>query len=271
MTISDGMLLLSINSMQISFTLIYIGCWLISSTNYSFFYSIRDEEIRRKSSIKIFENVELIKRLLKREIGIKKYRCKKEEEEAETKGKKWVLRFFESIPFYTYSAWRDKFRKPLEMINPPSESNSNSADLWILLDLSSSPSHLQRNTQSISRIEQEKCNTLSRINLEDCTIEGWKDKIRKRPPKRYAGVIVAWVWRKGKRGEEREREKGGNLINARARLKNGATSSRNRGEEKVEGRNGNAMVFAIFLKTVARIQLSKRLVGSLLAGEKFRS
>lgn len=155
MTISDGMLLLSINSIQISFTLIYIGCWLISSTNYSFFYSIRDEEIRRKSSIKIFENVELIKRLLKREIGIKKYRCKKEEEEAETKGKKWVLRFFESIPFYTYSAWRDKFRKPLEMINSPSESNSNSADLWILLDLPSSSSHLQRNTQSISRIEQE--------------------------------------------------------------------------------------------------------------------
>ena len=56
------------------------------------------------------------------------------------------------------------------------------------------------------------------------------------------------------------------MINAWARLKNGATSSRNRGEEKVEGRNGNA----IFLKTVARIQLSKRLVGSLLAGEKFR-
>lgn len=78
--------------------------------------------------------------------------------------------------------------------------------------------------------------------------------------------------KKGKeRGREREREKGGNLINALARLKNGATSSRNRGEEKVEGRNGNAMVFAIFLKTVARIQLSKRLVGSLLAGEKFRS
>lgn len=42
---------------------------------------------------------------------------------------------------------------------------------------------------------------------------------------------------------------------------------RNRGEEKAE----TAMVFAIFLKTVARIQLSKRLVGSLLAGEKFRS
>lgn len=266
MTISDGMLLLSINSIQISFTLIYIGCWLISSTNYSFFYSIRDEEIRRKSSIKIFENVELIKRLLKRDIAIKRKKKKRRRKAKNECSDSLKASLFIHIP-------RDaiNFENRFEMINLPSESNSNSADLWILLDLSSSPSHLQRNTQSISRIEQEKCNTLSRINLEDCTIEGWKDKIRKRPPKRYAGVIVAWVWRKGKRGEEREREKGGNLINARARLKNGATSSRNRGEEKVEGRNGNAMVFAIFLKTVARIQLSKRLVGSLLAGEKFRS
>lgn len=268
MTISDGMLLLSINSIQISFTLIYIGCWLISSTNekYSFFYSIRDEEIRRKSSIKIFENVELIKRLLKRDIGVKRKKKKRRRKAKNECSDSLKASLFIHIP-------RDaiNFENRFEMINPPSESNSNSADLWILLDLPSSPSHLQRNTQSISRIEQEKCNTLSRINLEDCTIEGWKDKIRKRAPKRYAGVIVAWVWRKGKRGEEREREKGGNLINARARLKNGATSSRNRGEEKVEGRNGNAMVFAIFLKTVARIQLSKRLVGSLLAGEKFRS
>lgn len=266
MTISDGMLLLSINSIQISFTLIYIGCWLISSTNYSFFYSIRDEEIRRKSSIKIFENVELIKRLLKRDIDVKRKKKKRRRKAKNEYSDSLKASLFIHIP-------RDaiNFENRFEMINPPSESNSNSADLWILLDLPSSPSHLQRNTQSISRIEQEKCNTLSRINLEDCTIEGWKDKIRKRPPKRHAGVIVAWVWRKGKRGEEREREKGGNLINARARLKNGATSSRNRGEEKVEGRNGNAMVFAIFLKTVARIQLSKRLVGSLLAGEKFRS
>lgn len=266
MTISDGMLLLSINSMQISFTLIYIGCWLISSTNYSFFYSIRDEEIRRKSSIKIFENVELIKRLLKRDIGVKRKKKKRRRKAKNECSDSLKASLFIHIPHDAIN-----FENRFEMINPPSESNSNSADLWILLDLPSSPSHLQRNTQSISRIEQEKCNTLSRINLEDCTIEGWKDKIRKRPPKRYAGVIVAWVWRKGKRGEEREREKGGNLINARARLKNGATSSRNRGEEKVEGRNGNAMVFAIFLKTVARIQLSKRLVGSLLAGEKFRS
>lgn len=175
MTISDGMLLLSINSIQISFTLIYIGCWLISSTNYSFFDSIRDEKIRRKSSIKIFENVELIKRLLKRDIGVKRKKKKRRRKAKNECSDSLKASLFIHIP-------RDaiNFENRFEMINPPSENNSNSADLWILLDLSSSPSHLQRNTQSISRIEQEKCNTLSRINLEDCTIEGWKDKIRKR-------------------------------------------------------------------------------------------
>lgn len=101
---------------------------------------------------------------------------------------------------------------------------------------------------------------------------GMKRQDSKAASKEIRGCNSRVGLKKGKeRGKEREREKGGNLINARARLKNGATSSRNRGEEKVEGRNGNAMVFAIFLKTVARIQLSKRLVGSLLAGEKFRS
>lgn len=101
---------------------------------------------------------------------------------------------------------------------------------------------------------------------------GLQDRGMKRQDSKAGSKEIRVGLKKGKeRGREREREKGGNLINARARLKNGATSSRNRGEEKVEGRNGNAMVFAIFLKTVARIQLSKRLVGSLLAGEKFRS
>lgn len=86
------------------------------------------------------------------------------------------------------------FENRFEMINPPSESNSNSADLWILLDLSSSPSHLQRNTQSISRIEQEKCNTLSPDKSGGLHDRGMKRQDSKeRAPKRYAGVIVAWV------------------------------------------------------------------------------